>query len=150
MFNNIKSNIMSKEIKQSLINKEKELNKYFEKYSFEFSIISRDYKTHFRDDKKKRWVFTVKFTNGDKSTVFDFGQSYAAGDKLPSMFDILSVCQLRPIGSFNDFCIDFGYNNSDKQDLDLYHKVLIQYNELVWVFGDYLNDIISIIENDYI
>lgn len=64
---------------------------------------------HFDDDKKPRYRFPVTFKRGRKRFKITFGQSYAAGDKAPNAYDVLSCLTKSDPGSFQDFCDEYGY-----------------------------------------
>ena len=79
-------------------------------------VLSVTYKKHFHTDKEQRFVFKICLEKGGKQYTFDFGQSIAAGRKEPSFYDLFACFQKYDVGSFEDFCSEFGYNVEDAGD----------------------------------
>lgn len=74
--------------------------------------ITFKYKTfgkHFDGDTHGRHIFRVRIANKLGSYNFDFGQSIANRDETPTAYDVLVCIQKYDVGSFEDFCSEFGY-----------------------------------------
>lgn len=85
--------------------------------SFKFS--GHDY--HFEDDKEMRDIWKITIKRGKKRWVVKFGQSISDTGKQPTAYDILTCLEKYDVGSFENFCSEFGY---DLQPLSSYPKVM--------------------------
>lgn len=56
--------------------------------------------------------------------------------KEPSAYDILACMQKYDVGSFKDFCADFGYNEDSIKAEKIYKAVIDEYNNLKMLFSD--------------
>lgn len=117
---------------------EKQANDFAKKYGVKLTIIDRDYKKHFVDDKDCRWVFKCRLTRNGKSYTFNFGQSISDGDKEPTMYDILACLQKYECGTFSDFCGEFGYDCDSRKAERIYKAVCREYDAVKRLFGDIL------------
>lgn len=75
------------------------------------TIKFKKYGRHFADDKQSRNIYRIKIANKLGSFSFDFGQSIYGTQKneAPSYYDVLACLTKYDVGSFDDFCSDFGY-----------------------------------------
>ena len=73
---------------------------------------------------------------------FTFGQSVNGTEKhqKPTAYDILSCLTTYDVGTFNDFCDNFGYNNLKLSEYPnikkIYNSVISEYNDLKKLFTD--------------
>lgn len=105
-------------------------------FGLTLKIISCEYKEYFNDG-KLRYVFKLKLSRGNKSYTFDFGQSINNGSKEPTLYDVLSCLQKYDIGSFEDFCNEFGYNDDNSIDsLKTYKAVVKEYTAITKLFNE--------------
>lgn len=119
--------------------------------SLKVKFLKNDY--HFPEDKQTRDIFRITLKRQGKGVYsFNFGQSIKestyCGDNKPSAYTILTCLTKYDIGSFEDFCSEYGY---DDQKLSEYLKVLKIYkavkkeyegvNRLFSDVMDKLNDI---------
>lgn len=88
------------------------------------------YGFHFEEDKQRRYIFTVKFSRGGKSFSLKFGQSIAKGGEEPTAYDVIACLQKYDVGSFNDFCNEFGYNTDSIKSLKTYKAVCKEYDKV--------------------
>lgn len=77
---------------------------------------------HFAEDREPRHVFDCTLIRGDKKFSFDFGQSYAAGQTEPTMYDILGCLQK-----------DEPEYIEDEETLE---KVQEEYENMTWMFDE--------------
>lgn len=89
-------------------------------------LISKgsEYKQHFANDKACRHVFKMRLSRGKKSYTFDFGQSIVKGGEEPNLYDVLACLQKYDVGTFENFCSDFGYNVYSRSAKKTYKAVL--------------------------
>ena len=120
---------------------EKQANDFAKKYGVKIAVLNKEYKKHFSDDDQKRWVFKLRLTRNKKQYTFEFGQSIAEGEMPPTIYDVLSCLQKYEIGTFQDFCYDFGYNDDSIRAYKTYKAVLKEYNAVNRLFGDVLDEL---------
>ena len=126
----------------------KQAEKFASKNGIKLTILDSTYKNHFVSDYKKRFVFKCKLTRGKKSYTFDFGQSINEGSNEPNIYDILSCLTKYDVGTFENFCDDFGYSQFDeytgrknKQTVKIYKAVCKEYEAVERLFGDIINQL---------
>ena len=120
---------------------ENQASDFAKKYGVKILVLGKEYKKHFADDKQKRWVFKLRLTRNKKRYTFEFGQSIAEGEMPPTMYDVLSCLQKNEIGTFQDFCSDFGYNDDSIRAYKTYKALLKEYNAVNRLFGDVLDEL---------
>jgi len=121
---------------------EKRTNRVAKKHGLKLEIIDKHYGCHFFDDEKNkqtRRIYTCKLSKGKVAYTFEFGASLA-NPKAPSMYDVLSCLQKYDVGSFEDFCSEFGYNSETiseyKRINKLYDSVCEEYEWFSSLFDD--------------
>lgn len=82
---------------------------FAKKHNVKLIIGTPDYGKHFANDRDERYIFPCKLVRNGKSYSFKFGQSIHDGDKEPEMYDVLACLTKYDVGSFDDFCSEFGY-----------------------------------------
>lgn len=127
-----------------------------EKHGLTREILSCYSGKHFDDDAQKRDIYTIRLTRKDKEYIFQYGDSIINSKidkwdkKNPSMYDVLSCLQKYDVGSFEDFCSEFGYNSETiseyKRIKKLYDRVCEEYEEFSGLFdnGEIPEDILEI------
>ncbi len=116
-------------------------NDFAKKYGVKLQILGMDYKKHFSEDDTCRWVFKCKLSRGKKSYTFNFGQSIAAGDEEPTMYDVLACLQKYDVGSFENFCGDFGYDTDSRKAEKIYKAVCKEYEGVSRVFDGVMEEL---------
>ena len=94
------------------------------KLNIELIILDSEFKKHFADDKQERYVFKCKLKRGKKSFTFNFGQSIFNGSQEPTIYDVLTCLQKYDVGTFENFCDEFGYTNDRKAERT--HKAVVK------------------------
>ena len=92
----------------------KQAEKFASENGIKLTILSSEYKKYFSSDTEKRYVFKCKLRRNKKSYTFDFGQSINEGSNEPTMYDILTCLIKYDVGSYEDFCSEFGYSQFDE------------------------------------
>lgn len=54
----------------------------------------------------------------------------------PTTYDVLSCLTYSDPGTFEDFCLELGYNNDSIKDLELYKRVVKEYQQVLTIFSD--------------
>ena len=80
------------------------------------------------------------YRNG-KKWKFDFSDSKSNKDKNinPTAYDVLACLQKYDVGSFEDFCDEFGYNNDSIKALKIYKATLLEYKHVCMLFHDVMD-----------
>lgn len=120
---------------------EKQANDFAEKYGVKLAILDKEYKKYFADDKSARWVFKLRLSRNGKRYTFEFGQSVSAGDKNPTMYDVLACFIKNNVGTFEDFCSEFGYSDDSMKAYKTYKAVLKEYKAVIRLFGDVIDEL---------
>jgi hypothetical protein len=114
------------------------------KLNIDLVILDSEFKKHFADDTKERYVFKCKLKRGKKSFTFNFGQSIFNGSQEPGMYDILACLQKYDVGTFENFCDEFGYTNDSRKAERIYKAVVKEFNNMSRLFTpdelDFLNE----------
>ena len=87
------------------------------------------YGPHFEDDKESRNIYRVTLRRSNRSYSFKFGDSIAnshKGDE-PNEYDVLSCLTKYDVGTFADFCSEFGYDQDSRKALKTYNAVCREY-----------------------
>ena len=64
--------------------------------------------------------------------------------KKPTAYDVLSCVQKYDIGTFDDFCLDFGYDTDSRKAEKTYFAVQREVSECQRMFGDAMEDLENI------
>ena len=115
---------------------EQQANDFLSKTNTTIKIEFLKYGSHFTGEKEKRNIYKVKIKRGNKSFSFNFGQSIKATLKgeCPTNYDILSCLQKYDVGSFDDFCCEFGYDEDSRKAEKIYNAVSKEYDNVckIW------------------
>lgn len=114
---------------------------FAKKHGLKFKIISCEYKVHgCFDDNTKRYVFKCRLIRNGKIYTFDFGQSLSKGSEEPALYDILACMTKYDVGTFDDFCDEFGYDSQPMSKYPVIHKlyngVLKEYKAICRLFPE--------------
>ena len=104
-------------------------NQFLAATNTKFSAKFHRYGNHFEDDIEYRAIFTCTFKRDGKQFSLKFGQSIVAGNTPPEAYDVLACLQKYDIGSFEDFCSEFGYHKTD-ESMCVYAKVCKEFEKV--------------------
>lgn len=91
---------------------EKQAMEFAEKYGVKLEIEGCDYKKmRTWGDDQERWVYLCELSRGVERYRFSFGQSLAAGKKEPTMYEVLACMTKYDVGTFEEFCREYGYDS---------------------------------------
>lgn len=133
----------------------KQAEKFASENGIKLTILDSTYKKHFSSDKESRYVFKCKLTRGKKSYTFEFGQSINEGSNEPTMYDILTCLTKYDVGSYEDFCDNFGYDKffdkidhcdygisfRNKESYKTYKAVCKEFEAVYRLFGDIIDQL---------
>lgn len=106
-------------------------------HNLTLEVREGSYGLHFAEDREERWIFPCTLIRGDQEYSFRFGQSYAAGYKEPSMYDVLCTLQKHnPGDSLREFCEEYGYDIEDQVSEGIYELVLDEYLAMKCMFSE--------------
>lgn len=122
------------------MNYQKQANDFAKKHGIGLFINSSEYKKHFSEDTQERYVFNCTLRHNGKQFTFNYGQSIQAGGQEPTMYDILTCMQKYEVGTFDDFCGNYGYDNDSIKAHKVYKAVAREYKNMLRVFGETILD----------
>lgn len=105
---------------------------------------------------RKNWVhdiYRVTIKRNGKKYSFDFTQSKNGTDngEKPTAYDILTCLQKYEVGTFEDFCNEFGYElyneeytGYNRKSQKTYNAVVKEYNNVMRLFEDVIEELIEI------
>lgn len=126
------------------MNYQKQAAEFAKKVGLKMTILDEDYKCHFEDDKKNsvyRWVFKCRLQRNGKSFTVNFGQSLQKGGESPSLYDVLSCLQKYDVGTFQDFCGEFGYDDDSRTAERIYKAVCKEFAGVERLFSDVIEEL---------
>ena len=115
-------------------------NEFLKKNGIVFvtKFLKNDY--HFPEDKNGRDIFGITFSREGKRLYIRFGQSLkettGSGDNHPTAYDVLACIQKYEVGSFENFCGDFGYNSDSRHVEKIYKTVLKEWKNVSSFFSE--------------
>jgi cytochrome c oxidase assembly protein Cox11 len=93
---------------------------------------------YFADDKATRDIYSITLKNTAHKFTFKFGQSYNNsnyGKTPPTAYDVLSCLTKYDVGTFDDFCSDFGYDTDSRKAYKVYKAVLREWKNIKILFN---------------
>lgn len=102
--------------------------------SFKAEYLDHDF--YFDGDKECRDIYRITLKRNGKQFSFRFGQSIANAGQEPTAYDVLACLTKYDVGSFENFCSEFGYSNDSIKASKLYKAVLREYNGVNRLFSD--------------
>jgi len=123
------------------MNYQQQANEFATATGTKLKINSSKYGNHFAGDEQKRFIFNCTLTRNGKKFTLDFGQSIAAEDTPPTMYDILSCLTKYNPETFEDFCGEYGYNTDSINALNTYKAVKREFNGVNRLFNDVLEQL---------
>jgi hypothetical protein len=119
-------------------NYEQQANEFLQKTNTTVKIDFLKYDFHFQDDKERRDIYIVTIKRGSRQFSFNFGNSLnnTSKNQAPTNYDILACLQKYDVGSFYEFCGDFGYNEDSRKAQKIYHAVCKEYDNVCKIWND--------------
>lgn len=119
-------------------------NKFGVKFKSEWLKFGK----HFENDSQERHIFKLTLSRNGKRFSFNFGQSIANGANHPDLYSVLACLQKYDVGTFEDFCNDFGYEmynenytGKNKSSMKIYKDVCKEFQNIEKLFGDCLDEL---------
>ena len=118
-------------------------NAFAEKTGKKLTVLDYKYKPMW-GEKQSRYVFKCRLSRGRKQYTFEFGQSLYNGSKEPTMYDVLPCLEKSDVGTFEDFCDEFGYDTDSRRAERTYNAVRKEYAAVERLFGDVMDELYEI------
>lgn len=101
------------------------------------TTFTSTYKTHdkfFIDDKDYRDIYIIVLKNSSHRYRFTFGQSIANAGQNPTAYNVLACLTKYDVGTFENFCSEFGYDTDSRKAYKTYKAVLREWKnvERLW------------------
>lgn len=96
-----------------------------------------DFKKHdfyFPNDKEQRDIYRITLKNKLHTYRFNFGQSIANTGAAPRPYDVLACLQKYEVGTFENFCGDFGYDTDSRSAYKIYKAVMKEWKNVELLF----------------
>ena len=123
------------------MNYQQQANDFATATSTKLKINRTTYGKHFAEDKESRYIFNCTLSRNGKRYTFNFGQSIAAGNVEPTMYDILATLTKYDPETFQNFCSEYGYNTDSIKALKTYKAVQREFNGVNRLFNDILEEL---------
>lgn len=123
------------------MNYTEQANKFAKKHGVKLSVIDSEHRKYFHDDKTARDVYKLRLSRNGKRYTFTFGQSIAKAGMEPTMYDVLACLQKYDVGSFEDFCSEFGYSEDSRQAEKIYKAVQKEFQAVERLFSDVIEEL---------
>ena len=115
----------------------KACNLLAKEFNIKLNVLGVEYRSHTFDKKGvRRHVFKLQLKRGRKSYTFEFGQSLQSGAEEPTLYDVLACLQKYDVGTFEDFCNMFGYDDYDTASKRTYKAVVKEFEAMERLFND--------------
>ena len=135
-----------------MTNYNEQAENFLKKTQTTFKAEFLENKKYFEDDEAARDVYIVTLTRGSRVYKFNFGQSLNKSkyflfeqnknntnllkEITPTAYDVLACLQKYEVGSFENFCSDFGYNIDSIKAKKIYQAVVKEFNEVQKLWTD--------------
>lgn len=116
---------------------------FIKKHNIGFTIKLLKRGKYFSDDKQERNIYEITLTRKGLEYVFTFGQSVVGTEKgeTPSVYDVLACLTKYDVGTFEDFCSEFGYEEDSRTAEKTYHAVVDEFKNVERLMGDIMDEL---------
>jgi hypothetical protein len=123
------------------MNYQQQANDFATATGTKLKINRSKYGNYFAHDKENRHIFNCTLTRNGKRYTFNFGQSIAAGNTPPTMYDVLTCLTKYNPETFEHFCREYGYDFGSINALKTYKAVQREFNGVNRLFADVLEQL---------
>jgi hypothetical protein len=102
-----------------------------------YKATYKDHNFYFDEDKETRDIYRITLKNKKHRFSFTFGQSIVNsnyGNTPPSEYDVLAGLQKYEVGTFDDFCGNFGYDTDSRKAYKTYKAVMREWKNVEKLF----------------
>ena len=95
------------------------------------------------DEKELHDTYNITITRNNNTMNFIFTESLYKTQRheKPTNYDILATLEKYDPYTFEDFCLNFGYNEDSRKALEIYLSVQKQYNDVIRLFSDVMEEL---------
>jgi len=115
---------------------EKQAEDFLKATKTEFKTVFFKHDKHFPEDKETRDIYKITLKCGERKYTFNFGQSLANQGIVPTAYDVLACLQKYDVGTFEDFCSNFGYDTDSRMAERTYKAVLNEWKNIQRLYTD--------------
>lgn len=120
---------------------EEQANIFAENNGIEMTINKVSFGKHFAIDKEYRYIFNITLFRNKKSYTFNYGQSIIKWKEKPVIYDVLACLEKYGYSSFEDFCLELGYDKDCRDIYKMYLRFCEEYEAVNRLFGDILDEL---------
>jgi hypothetical protein len=116
----------------------KQAKDFLEKTNTKVNIRFKKFGKHFFDDKEARNIYRVTIRRDKRSFSLNFGDSIknSMEGTTPNEYDILACLTKHDVGSFENFCDEYGYDYGSRRAEKTYHAVCDEYDNVCKIWSD--------------
>ena len=118
------------------------------KFGVKFKPEWIKYGKYFENDDSNRHIFKITLSRNGKRFSFNFGQSVVDDAKHPDLYSVLTCLTKYDVGTFENFCSDYGYEmynenytGKNKSSMKIYKAVCKEFQNVENLFGDCLDEL---------
>lgn len=117
-------------------------NEFLTATKTEFSAVYVRTDKYFDDDKEKRDIYSITLNRGNRTYTFTFGQSLLKSNNIsrlrtkPTAYDVLACLTKYEVGTFEEFCSEFGYDTDSRKAEKTYLAVKDEWLNISRLYND--------------
>ena len=123
---------------------ELQAKKFMEKTGTKFKAKYIDHDFYFTDDKQSRDIYRTTLKRNGLQYSFKFGQSIINsnyGNIPPTPYNVFSCVQKYDVGTFENFCSEFGYDEDSRKAEKIYFAVKKEFQNIERLFSDVMEEL---------
>lgn len=115
---------------------QKQANDFLQATETTFTAKFYKHGYHFSGDTDTRNIYSCTLKNDKHKYNFKFGQSIHNSKKCiaPTAYDVLACLEKHEVGTFDDFCSEFGYDNDSRRAFKTYKAVKREWENIKLLF----------------
>lgn len=113
---------------------QKQANDFLKATNTTFASSYKKHDFYFDGDKDQRDIYNCVLKNASHRFRFTFGQSIANTGTHPTTYDVLACLTKYDVGTFENFCSDFGYDTDSRKAYKIYKAVLREWKNIELLF----------------
>jgi len=110
--------------------------KFLRDTNTKFKAKYYDYAYYFPQDDTKRAIFRVTLKTPQGSYTFKYGQSLKNQSETPTAYDVLACLTKYDVGSFEDFCSEFGYDTDSRTAERTFKAVVKEWENISRIYTE--------------
>jgi hypothetical protein len=110
--------------------------KFLRDTNTKFKAKYYDFALYFPEDKEARSIYKITLRNERGSYTFKFGQSIANQGQEPTAYNVLACLTKYDVGSFEDFCYEFGCDTDSRTAKRTYKAVVKEWHNISRIYTE--------------